>query len=230
MRFIFLFFILVFANSCRVETKEEPIPTQRATYRSATGLVSDSLKAHFYNFGVEDRGLTCSVAEKHNIDSPLHLYNIHLNIDLDSLDYKEKFEILKHNIIYTYSNKDSLKYDIIATAGFMPIVYNVLDTATRIYPKEKIKRILSTFGNKQILPYFRYYTSDENKIFGDRFSKTGLKDNCTIHILKYGLHNVMPQESILKNEWLPEKAKHGYITGFITQEGSSIVNLWTCVW
>ncbi len=230
MHYLFILGILIFANSCRVETKEVPIPTQRETFRRATGLVSDSLKAHFYSFGVEEHGITCDGAQKHNMDSHLHLYNFHLNIDLDSLDFKEKFDILKRDVICTYSNKDSLKYDIIAIAGFMPMVYNVLDTATRIYPKEKIKRILSTFGNKQILPYFRYFTSDENKIFGDRFSKTGLKDNCTIYILKYGLHNVMPQNWILKNEWLPEKVRHGYITGFITQEGSSIVNLWTCVW
>ena len=230
MNYLFLLGILLFSNSCRVETKEEPIPTHRATYRNATGLVSDSLKAHFYSFGVEDRELICDLAEHQHANTPLHTYSINLSIDLDSLDNKDNFNLLKQDILYSFSNKDSLQFDIIATAGFLPLIYNILDTVTRIYPKERIRHILSSFGSKQLLPYFVYFTSDKNKPFSDRFTRTGLKDNCTIYILKYGLHNVMPQDWILKNEWLPEKAKHGYITGFITQEGSSIVNLWTCVW
>ena len=218
---ILAFFCLVYLNSANNQTND-------SKEIDLVDVIPDTLKFHFDALSIDQYSLSSSGVKKKYLDYPVKTFLIHKRVNSDSCI--GKLDSLKKLVVNSIMNSDSFRFDVLASAVFLPKLFNLNSLKNKEYPTEKIKAKLSTYGTKTIIPYFDISSFDEDSILGDKNTITGLKDNCTIHILKYGLHNVMPAEWTIKNDWLPEKVRHGYITGFITQEGSSIIRLWTCVW
>lgn len=221
-KIVYIFIAVVFITSCTNGQNEN----NKKSQTKEVYLIPDSLYSFFPNNPDEYKGIKLNtlVTNAEEIDLPYskqefaitYLTKVFMYTDT-SYFVKKKKELL--NLSIKKFNSIDTNYFIIGSERYLLKRYDTLDL------KEKYFNIDDSYLMMDFHSIF-----NNNKDFHSEFTICDLPEDYKILILKSGNEYVLPEK--YRNSWeiLPEKLKHGYISGAALKEAESIMIYWVVAW